>query len=86
MGTRGLSSVSKEDQDAGYQCLVGRSFSVDEEIYVVGMLMSGDEQTLVKAHLEQDRKETVLFRVADVLDRLLVDEEIELFHPGYIGR
>jgi hypothetical protein len=81
-----LSSLSEDEPGAGYQCLVGRSFTVDDETYVVGMLLAGAGQTLVEAHRERNRTETMRFRLSEVLDRLLVDEEIELFHPSYLGR
>ncbi len=80
-----MRTLSKESRDNGYQCLVGRHFAVDEQVYIVGSLRAYQRHTIVEAHKEQDRASTVRFFLTDVLEALLIDEEIELFQPGYLG-
>lgn len=77
----------KRDYQIGeYQCLVGRQFAVDQEIYVVRELSTDSEQMLVQANAEGDEASSRTFFLTEVLERLLVDEEIVLFHPTYLGR
>lgn len=77
----------KRDYQIGeYQCLVGRQFAVDQEIYVVRELSTDSEQMLVQANAEGDEASNRTFFLTEVLERLLVDEEIVLFHPTYLGR
>jgi hypothetical protein len=78
--------VKKDYQIGEYQCLVGRQFAVDQEIYVVRELSTDSEQMLVQANSERDESNSRTFLLTEVLERLLVDEEIVLFHPSYLGR
>jgi hypothetical protein len=78
--------VKKDYRFGEYQCLIGRQFSVDQEIYVVRELSTDSEQTLVQANSERDEASSRTFFLTEVLERLLVDEEIVLFHPSYLGR
>ncbi len=77
-----------------YQFLIGQRFSVGEDIYVVRDLTSRDEHTYVHAQasdcegivlpepgaVDDDR----LFNLHEVIQTLVVEEEIELFHPNYL--
>ena len=77
----------KTDYQIGeYQCLVGRQFAVDEEVFVVRELTSDTDRMLVKADTERSLGKMRTFFITEVLERLLVDEEVELFHPGYLSR
>jgi len=78
--------VKRDYQIGEYQCLVGRQFAVDREVFVVRELSTDAEQMLVQADNERDRGKLRTFFLTEVLERLLVDEEIELFHPTYLGR
>jgi hypothetical protein len=78
--------VKRDYQIGEYQCLVGRQFAVDQEIYVVRELSTDSEQMLVQANAEGDEASNRTFFLTEVLERLLVDEEIVLFHPTYLGR
>jgi hypothetical protein len=78
--------VKRDYQIGEYQCLVGRQFAVDQEIYVVRELSTDSEQMLVQANAEGDEASSRTFFLTEVLERLLVDEEIVLFHPTYLGR
>lgn len=78
--------VNKDYQIGEYQSLVGRQFAVDREIFVVQELTSDEDQTLVRANSEHDSSSIRTFFLTEVLERLLVEEEIELFNPGYISR
>lgn len=78
--------MNRDYQIGEYQCLVGRQFAVDEEVFVVRELTTDTDRTLVKADSERTAGILRTFFITEVLERLLVDEEIELFHPSYIGR
>jgi hypothetical protein len=78
--------VKRDYQIGEYQSLVGRQFAVDQEIYVVRELSTDSEQMLVQANAEGDEASSRTFFLTEVLERLLVDEEIVLFHPTYLGR
>lgn len=78
--------MNKDYQIGEYQCLVGRQFAVDDEVFVVRELAMEEDQTLVRANTERDFPAMRTFQITEVLERLLVDEEIELFHPTYLGR
>ena len=84
-----------------YQFLIGQRFSVGGEIYVVRDLTCQDEFTHVQAEAEntldfvltepraQEQRGTQagdrIFRLNEVIQSLLVDEEIELFNPNYLA-
>jgi hypothetical protein len=84
-----------------YQFLIGQRFSVGGEIYVVRDLTFQDEFTYVQAEAEntvdivlsepctQEQRGTQggdrIFRLNEVIQSLLVDEEIELFNPNYLA-
>ena len=78
--------MNKDYQIGEYQSLVGRQFAVDEEIFVVRELATEEDRTLVRANTEGDVTAMRTFFITEVLERLLVDEEIELFRPTYLGR
>ncbi len=77
-----------------YHFLIGQRFSVGGEIYVVQDLTNRDEHTYVQADTSPDddivvcepqRSEGRLFRLNEVIQTLLVDEEIELVSPNYLA-
>ena len=79
-----------------YQFLIGQRFSVGGEIYVVQDLTKQDEHTYVKAGAAGDEivvseatqaqlERSQLFKLNEVIQSLLVDEEIELFNPNYLA-
>jgi hypothetical protein len=78
--------MNRDYQIGEYQCLVGRQFAVDEEIFVVRELATEEDRMLVHANTESDVAAMRTFVITEVLERLLVDEEIELFRPTYLGR
>jgi hypothetical protein len=81
-----------------YQFLIGQRFFVAGEIYVVQELTSLDEHIYVRAHVQADATDQAdivlsepgatgagrLFQLKEVIQSLLVEEEIELFHPNYL--
>jgi len=81
-----------------YRFLIGHRFSVRGEIYVVQDLTSRDDRTYVQAEVQTDTEDCAdivlrepgtagnrrLFRLSEVIQSLLVEEEIELFHPNYL--
>jgi hypothetical protein len=80
------SQLSRDFRRSRYQGLVGRPFAVDEEIFVIGDLVDGDGSMVVEAHSEADAGRRLTLSLADVLERLLVEEEIVLFQPGCFAR
>jgi hypothetical protein len=78
--------MNRDYQIGEYQCLVGRQFTVEEEVFVVRELSTDTERTLVKADSERTAGNLRTFFITEVIERLLVDEEIELFNPTYTGR
>lgn len=78
--------VNKDYQIGEYQCLVGRQFAVGDEIFVVRELTSDEDQTFIRANSERDSNSLRTFVITEVLERLLVEEEIELFNLGYFSR
>ena len=79
-----------------YQFLIGQRFSMGGEIFVVQDLtkragrtyvqadVSGDEIVFSEATNDQTQS-SQLFKLNDVIQSLLVDEEIELFSPNYLA-
>ena len=65
--------------------LVGQRFSVGEDIYVVRDLTQGTGPATVEAYISEKVEASRTFPLSDVLERLLVDEEIELFNPNYLA-
>ena len=55
------------------------SFAVDKEVFVVRELTSDTDRMMVKADTEGSLGKMRTFFITEVLERLLVDEEIELF-------
>ena len=78
--------MKKDYQIGEYHSLIGRQFAVDEEVFVVRELTADTDRTLVKADSARTAGTLRTFYITEVLERLLVDEEIELFHPSYTGR
>ncbi len=81
-------SAMKKD----YQFLIGKRFSVGGEIFVVQDLSNRDEHTYVHADVHADvpaappaEDNAKLFKLNEVIQSLLVDEEIELFNPNYLA-
>ena len=76
-----------------YQFLIGQRFSVGGEIFVVQDLTNRDEQTYVQAEISRESDIVLsepgcggkLFKLNEVIQSLLVDEEIELFNPNYLA-
>ena len=76
-----------------YQFLIGQRFSVGGEIFVVQDLTHRDEHTYVQAQpsgegeivLSEPGSAARLFKLNEVIQSLLVDEEIELFNPNYLA-
>lgn len=80
-----------------YQFLIGQRFSVGGEIYVVSDLTRFEEHTYVEANTSEPalaeivvgeagvEASTETFKLSDVIQWLLVDEEIELFNPNYLA-
>ena len=76
-----------------YQFLIGQRFSVGGEIYVIQDLTEQDEHTYVLAQasneediiLSEPGEGARLFKLNEVIQSLLVDEEIELFNPNYLA-
>lgn len=72
-----------------YRFLIGHRFALGGEIYVVQDLGAGNDHTLVKANPSaEDGTATAsceTFSVADVIQALVVDEEIELFNPNFLA-
>jgi hypothetical protein len=76
-----------------YQFLIGQQFSVGGEIFVVQDLTNRDEHTYVQAQpaqegdivLSEPGSGETLFKLNEVIQSLLVDEEIELFNPNYLA-
>lgn len=72
-----------------YRFLIGHRFALGGEIYVVQDLDAGKDHTLVKANPStEDGTSTEsyeTFSVADVIQALVVDEEIELFNPNFLA-
>ena len=76
--------MNKDQQAGDSHCLVGKHFTVGGEIYVVAELTVRETGTVVEAHNRQDNSATRRFFLPDVLERLMVEEEIELFSPNYL--
>ena len=55
------------------------------EIYVVKALRTGSGRAYVQAQSMDKDIDPVTFTVAEVIERLLVDEEIELSQADYIS-
>ena len=75
-----------------YQFLIGRDFSVGEDVYTVRDIAWSDDFALVQAHPKSDQNVLALpgigncqFPLTQVLQWLLVEEEIELFNPNFLG-
>ena len=79
-----------------YQFLIGQRFSVGGEVFVVQDLTKRDGHTYVQAGVSTDEivvseatqdqtQSSQLFKLNDVIQSLLVDEEIELFNPNYLA-
>ncbi len=80
-----------------YQFLIGQRFTADGETYVVRELVSQEDQVFVLAAVSSADDEDIVvseagheeavrtFRLNEVIQSLLVDEEIELFSPNYLA-
>lgn len=77
-----------------YQFLIGQRFAMGDDIFEVQDLTRQDAQIYVRAQRSMEggivlREAGVadddrLFGLAEVIQTLLVDEEIELFSPNYL--
>jgi hypothetical protein len=71
-----------------YQFLIGRDFCVGTDVYTVRDVAWHEEfpvvQTDVNDHTHK-RRVRHSFPVAQVMQWLLVEEEIELFNPNFLG-
>ena len=68
--------------------LIGRQFAVGDDVYTVCDIARVDNRTLVEAVGStpiSGRRERLRFPVDKVVDCLLVDEEIELYQPNFLG-
>ena len=71
-----------------YQFLIGRDFCVGDNVYTIRSVAWMEEDALVEANVkgaEEDARAQYRFPVGQVLQWLLVEEEIELFNPNYLG-
>ena len=77
-----------------YHFLIGQRFSVGGEIYVVQDLTAAEDRTYVRANPSLSERAAVdtlgdesgeTFSLSDVIQWLLVEEEIVLFNPNYLG-
>lgn len=80
-----------------YQFLIGQRFSAEGEIYVVREVVSQEDQFFALASVSSSDDEDIVvseagqeeagrtFRLSEVIQSLLVDEEIELFSPNYLA-
>lgn len=69
--------------------MIGRDFSVGDDVYTVHEVAWTENDALVEANAKERAGEDSLrkrrFPVSHVLQWLLVEEEIELFNPNFIG-
>jgi hypothetical protein len=71
-----------------YQMLMGRQFALRDDVYTVCKILCVDNRFLVEAvdsAATQGPQEKFLFPAEKVLERLVVDEEIELYPPTFLG-
>lgn len=77
-----------------YQFLIGRDFFVGEDVYTVHNVAWNEELAFVQAGAKDSTPTSSVlpdaaargrFPVNQVLQWLLVEEEIELFNPNYLG-
>jgi len=71
-----------------YQFLVGRDFYVGNDIYTIRSVVWSEEYVLVEANEQSsalDMPTSLRLPLAQVLQSLLVEEEIELFNPSYLS-
>jgi hypothetical protein len=71
-----------------YQFLIGRDFCVGDNVYTIRSVAWMEENALVEANMksaEEDGRAQYRFPVGQVLQWLLVEEEIELFNPNFLG-
>ena len=71
-----------------YQSLVGRDFCVGEDVYTVHEIAWLADYPLVMATpkgAQEDLPGSRRFPVSQVLQWLLIEEEIELFNPNFLG-
>ena len=80
-----------------YQFLIGQRFTAEGDIYVVRELTSQEEQVFILADVFRTEDEEIVvseagqgdlqraFKLNEVIQSLLVDEEIELFSPNYLA-
>ena len=71
-----------------YRMLIGCQFVVDERVYTVCEVSRDEHRTVVEAIAAKRRlgqRERVRFPVDKVVECLLVEEEIELYPPNFLG-
>ncbi|MCZ6710574.1 MAG: hypothetical protein O7B25_09440 [Gammaproteobacteria bacterium] len=70
-----------------YQFLIGQDFSVGDDVYTIQDVAWTDDTALVEANVKEQvgNDSPSSFPVSQVLQWLLVEEEIELFNPNFLG-
>ena len=71
-----------------YQSLIGRDFYVGDDVYTVHEIAWLEDYPLVMATSKGAREDAPgdrRFPVSHVLQWLLIEEEIELFNPNFLG-
>ena len=71
-----------------YRMLIGCQFAIGDDVYTVCDIVRVDNRTLAEAMASRsapDRRETLQLPVEKVVAGLLVDEEIELYPPNFLG-
>jgi hypothetical protein len=71
-----------------YRMLIGREFVVGDDIYTICEIVRLENRLLVEAIDSKPSGqplERVRFAVAEVVQNLLVEEEIELYQPNFFG-
>ena len=70
-----------------YQFLIGQDFSVGDDVYTIQDVAWTDDTALVEANVKEQvgKDSPSSFPVSQVLQWLLVEEEIELFNPNFLG-
>jgi hypothetical protein len=71
-----------------YRMLIGCQFAVGDDVYTVCDIVRVDNRTLAEAVASRPApggRESVRLPVEKVVAGLLVDEEIELYSPNFLG-
>ena len=71
-----------------YRMLIGRQFAVGEDIYTVCETVRVENRLLIEAvdsKPSANQRQRIRFPVDKVVQNLLVEEEIELYQPNFLG-